>query len=106
MRALHHPSLDSIGLATILNALSDPVRLQVVGQLAGAGGTVCGEFDVTVTPSTLSHHLKVLREAGLVRVIQEGSCRRHTLRLDEVEDRFPGVLISIVRAIHSDGSVA
>ncbi|MEV6072928.1 metalloregulator ArsR/SmtB family transcription factor [Nocardia sp. NPDC052001] len=102
MRSLHHPTLDSLELATVLNALSDPVRLQVVGQLADAGGTVCGAFDVPVSPSTLSHHLKVLREAGLVRVIQEGSCRRHTLRLDEVEERFPGVLSNIVHAVNSE----
>lgn len=48
--------------------------------------------------STLSHHLKVLRRAGLLRVTPEGSFRNHELRFDEVETRFPGVLASIVAA--------
>jgi DNA-binding transcriptional ArsR family regulator len=95
MRALHHPDLNSVDLATVLNALADPVRLRVVAQLAESGGVVCGAFDVPVGMSTLSHHLKVLREAGLLRVTPEGSYRRHELRLDETERRFPGVLTSV-----------
>ncbi|MGV9820819.1 ArsR/SmtB family transcription factor [Nocardia xishanensis] len=98
MRALNHPTIDSVDLATLLNALADPIRLRVVGQLADAGGVVCGGFDVPVSMSTLSHHLKVLREAGLVRVTPEGSHRRHELRADEIETRYPGVLSSIITA--------
>jgi DNA-binding transcriptional ArsR family regulator len=96
MRALHHPDVDSVDLATLLNALADPVRLRIVGQLAESGGVVCGGFDVPVSMSTLSHHLKVLREAGLLKVTPQGSYRRHELRLDEVDRRFPGVLTAIV----------
>ena len=59
---------------------------------------VCGGFDVPVSMSTLSHHLKVLREAGLVRVTPEGSHRRHELRTDEIESRYPGVLSSVIAA--------
>ncbi|MBB5918595.1 DNA-binding transcriptional ArsR family regulator [Nocardia transvalensis] len=98
MRALNHPTIDSVDLATVLNALADPIRLRVIGQLAEAGGVVCGGFDVPVSMSTLSHHLKVLREAGLVRVTPEGSHRRHELRADEIEGRYPGVLSSIITA--------
>jgi len=101
MRALHHPDVASVELATVLNALSDPVRLQVIGQLADANGVVCGGFDVPVSMSTLSHHLKVLREAGLVRVTPEGSLRRNELRLDEMESRYPGVLSNIIRAVRN-----
>nr|WP_245562567.1 metalloregulator ArsR/SmtB family transcription factor [Nocardia araoensis] len=95
---MNHPTIDSVDLATVLNALADPIRLRVVEQLAEAGGVVCGGFDVPVSMSTLSHHLKVLREAGLVRVTPEGSHRRHELRADEIEDRYPGVLSSIIAA--------
>ncbi|WP_158882848.1 ArsR/SmtB family transcription factor [Amycolatopsis anabasis] len=102
MRALNHPELGSVELATVLNALADPLRLRVVGQLAEAGGVVCGAFDVPVSMSTLSHHLKVLREAGLLRVIPQGSFRRHELRLDEVENRFPGVLRSVIDCVEDD----
>lgn len=98
MRALNHPTIESTDLPTVLNALADPIRLQVVEQLAEAGGVVCGGFDVPVSMSTLSHHLKVLREAGLVRVSPEGSHRRHELRSEELEGRYPGVLSSIIAA--------
>jgi DNA-binding transcriptional ArsR family regulator len=98
MRGLHHPDIASIELATLLNALADPVRLQVVGQLVEAGGVICGGFDVPVSMSTLSHHLKVLREAGVVRVTPEGSQRRHELRLSELEQRYPGIVANVARA--------
>ncbi|MGJ6968393.1 ArsR/SmtB family transcription factor [Streptosporangium sp. G11] len=98
MRALHHPDVASVTLPGLLNALADEVRLSVVRQLSEAGGVVCGQFDVPVSMSTLSHHLKILREAGLLRVTPEGSFRRHELRLAEMETRFPGVLTSILQA--------
>ncbi|MEU6860737.1 metalloregulator ArsR/SmtB family transcription factor [Glycomyces sp. NPDC046736] len=101
MRSLHHPDVASLDLATVLNALADPVRLQIVGQLSAAGGVVCGGFDVPVSMSTLSHHLKVLREAGIIRVTQEGSRRRNELRLAEIEDRYPGILPSILGSVRS-----
>ncbi|MET9030263.1 MULTISPECIES: ArsR/SmtB family transcription factor [Nocardia] len=96
MRALQHPSIESVSLPTLLHALSDPVRLEIVARLRQEEAITCGGFDVPVSMSTLSHHLKVLRMAGLLRVIQEGSYRRNELRYDEVEARFPGVLSSIL----------
>ncbi|MBY8857040.1 helix-turn-helix domain-containing protein [Nocardia sp. CA2R105] len=101
MRALNHPTIESTDLPTVLDALADPIRLRVVQQLAEAGGVICGGFDVPVSMSTLSHHLKVLREAGLVRVSPEGSRRRHELRDQELEGRYPGVLSSIIAASRS-----
>ncbi|OXR47559.1 hypothetical protein B7C42_00684 [Nocardia cerradoensis] len=100
MRALEHPSVDSVALPTLLQALADPVRLDIVCKLMQREAITCGGFDVPVSMSTLSHHLKVLRMAGLLRVIQEGSYRRNELRYDEIETRFPGVLSSILRNVH------
>lgn len=105
MRALHHPDLAGVELATVLNALADPVRLRVVGQLAASGGTICGGLDVPVSISTLSHHLKVLREAGLVRVTPEGSHRRMELRLSELDDRFPGVLRAVIDVVNEPAAI-
>ncbi|MEK8104387.1 helix-turn-helix domain-containing protein [Micromonospora sp. M12] len=98
MRALHHPDLAAVDLATLLSALADPVRLSVVRQLALSGGVVCGRFDALseVGMSTLSHHLKVLRAAGVLRVTPNGSFRRHELRADEIDDRFPGLLPAVI----------
>ncbi|WP_436492553.1 ArsR/SmtB family transcription factor [Actinokineospora sp. HUAS TT18] len=57
-------------LAGVFKALGDPVRLRLLSMIAsGSGGEVCvcdltGAFDVT--GPTISHHLKKLREAGLI----------------------------------------
>ncbi|QFZ19985.1 ArsR/SmtB family transcription factor [Saccharothrix syringae] len=99
MRALQHPDVEKVPLPTVLSALADPVRLRIVAELARSGGIACGDFDVPVSMSTLSHHLKVLREAGVLRVIPQGSYRTHELRREEMERRFPGVLESITRAV-------
>lgn len=99
MRGLQHPALESFDLATLLDALGDPIRLEVVRQLAASDGIVCGNFDVAVSMSTLSHHLKILRGAGLLRVTPQGRFRRHELRASEVEARFPGLLASVIVAL-------
>ena len=103
MRAPDHPAIESISVPILLHALADPVRLAIVRDLARRKTITCGKFDVAVSLSTLSHHLKVLRLAGLLRVIQVGSFRRNELRYDEVEHRFPGVLSSILRATEAAG---
>ena len=96
---LTHPSRDEIELATVLHALSDPVRLLMVRGLAGAlAGRSCGSFDVPVTKSTCTHHIKVLREAGVIRQRQEGTKRVNTLREEDLEDRFPGLLATVLQA--------
>lgn len=104
MRALDHPSQESISLPAVLAALSDPARLDVVRQLAASGGVVCGQFDALehVSMSTLSHHLKVLRTAGVIHVEQRGKFRQHELRADDLESRFPGVLASVVATFGLD----
>ena len=95
-----HPGRAEIELAAVLHALSDPVRLQMVAALAGIedGERTCGSFDVPVTKSTCTHHFKVLREAGVISQRQEGTARLNTLRRDDLEARFPGLLDSVLRA--------
>ena len=94
-----HPSRDELELAAVLHALSDPVRLLMVRGLAGElEGRSCGSFDVPVTKSTCTHHFKILREAGVIRQRQEGTKRVNTLREDDLEARFPGLLATILQA--------
>jgi DNA-binding transcriptional ArsR family regulator len=94
-----HPQRDEIELAAVLHALSDPVRLKIVAALASSEGEpTCGSFDVPVTKSTCTHHFKVLREAGVIQQRQQGTTRLNTLRRDDLEDRFPGLLATILRA--------
>ena len=97
--ALTHPDREEIELGEVLHALSDPVRRQIVSALAGAEGEPsCGSIDVPVTKSTCTHHFKVLREAGVIRQRQEGTARLNSVRGDDLEARFPGLLDTILRA--------
>jgi DNA-binding transcriptional ArsR family regulator len=97
--AIPHPIRDEIELAAVLHALSDPVRLEIVAALArGDGPRTCGSFALPVTKSTCTHHFKVLREAGVIRQRQEGTTRLNTLRRDDLEARFPGLLETILRS--------
>ncbi|MFY1693370.1 ArsR/SmtB family transcription factor [Plantactinospora sp. WMMB782] len=92
----HHPALDEVALTTVLAALSDPLRLGLVRLLSDGVERQWGELDAPVANSTLSHHLKVLRSAGVTRTREEGTrCYVH-LRTDELERRFPGLLQSLL----------
>src|ERR687896_29159 len=93
-----HPAVDDLDLAAVLHALSDPVRLEIVAGLAAGDERTCGSFDVAVTKSTCTHHFRVLREAGLIRQRQKGTMRLNSLRRDDLEARFPGLLETILRA--------
>jgi DNA-binding transcriptional ArsR family regulator len=93
-----HPARDELDLAAVLHALSDPVRLEIVAGLAAGDERACGSFDVRVTKSTCTHHFRVLREAGLIRQRQQGTMRLNSLRRDDLEARFPGLLGTILKA--------
>jgi DNA-binding transcriptional ArsR family regulator len=93
-----HPAREDLDLASVLHALSDPVRLEIVAGLADGEERACGSFDVGVTKSTCTHHFRVLREAGLIRQRQQGTMRLNSLRRDDLEARFPGLLGTILEA--------
>ena len=96
MRTAHQPQIDSVELPLVFHALSDPVRLEIVRSLALSGERCCGDLPVPVSKSTLSHHLKVLREAGLTQTRADGTQRLVSLRRAEVEAHFPGLLDAIL----------
>jgi DNA-binding transcriptional ArsR family regulator len=99
MDLLHHPARHELQLGDVLRALSDPVRLQIVQVLDRAHGEVaCGRFGLPVGKSTASHHFKVLRETGVLHGRVEGKRHFHTLRRDDLDARFPGLLDSVLRA--------
>jgi DNA-binding transcriptional ArsR family regulator len=99
MRNVRHPTPEEIELTDVLHALSDPVRLQIVRNLATCSDErCCNALDVGVSKSTLSHHLKVLREAGVTRTRMCGTQRFLSLREDDLEERLPGLLSSILGA--------
>jgi DNA-binding transcriptional ArsR family regulator len=91
------PTRDELDLVTVLQALGDPVRLQIVRILAHTDGEMaCHELPIPVSKSTGSHHLKVLREAGVVTARIEGTRKYPRLRRDDLEARFPGLLDSVL----------
>jgi DNA-binding transcriptional ArsR family regulator len=94
-----HPTQAELELGAVLHALSDPVRLQIVAELARREGEyTCGSFALPVTKSTCTHHFKVLREAGLIHQRPQGTTRLNRLRREELEVRFPGLLETILQA--------
>ena len=95
---LAHPPAEEIELAAVLHALSDPVRLRIVAGLAAESERTCKSFELPVTKSTCTHHFRVLREAGVIRQKLEGTTKLNSLRRDDLEQRFPGLLDSVLRA--------
>ncbi|GAA0689042.1 helix-turn-helix domain-containing protein [Kitasatospora atroaurantiaca] len=95
-----HPA--DVPLLTALAALADPVRLQLVRELAGAAewSRGCGSFDVPVGKAALSHHFAVLRAAGLVEQRDQGPKRLNRLRREEFDACFPGLLDLVLREEH------
>lgn len=96
--SLPYPAADQLELVAVLHALSDPIRLRIVVGLAAGDHRPCGSFDLPVTKSTCTHHFKVLREAGVIRQRLEGTTRLNSLRRDDLEQRFPGLLDSVLLA--------
>lgn len=94
MKTYPHPQLDDLPLAEVMQALADPCRIAIVRTLLEAEGRelACGEFDLGVAKATCSHHFDVLRSAGIVASRVEGTRCMTSLRKDEIETRFPGLL--------------
>lgn len=102
-----HPACEELELGAVLHALSDPVRLMIVAELAKSEGEyTCGAFALPVTKSTCTHHFKVLREAGLIQQRAQGTTRLNRLRTDDLEARFPGLLRTILLAAGSNAAAA
>ena len=85
-------------LPEVLYALSDPVRLRIVSQLAEEGELACGTFGIRMPKSSLSHHFKVLRDAGVIGTRGEGVRRINFLRRAELDAAFPGLLDAVLGA--------
>jgi len=96
MRAMKHPNADEFVLERVLYALSDPVRMDIVRRLAGVETASCGELDGGRPKSSMSHHFRVLRDAGLVHTRSVGTTHMNSLRGEVLEERFPGLLQSIL----------
>ena len=96
-RKFLHPDAAELTLHRILFALSDPTRLAVVAALMDGAEHSSGDLLAESVPrSTMTHHLKILREAGVTRTRPEGMRCLISLRRDDVDARFPGLLDAIM----------
>ena len=105
MSTLVHPSSNEMQLASVMAALSDPVRVRIVRALAAEGEFACGTLELGVSPATRSHHFRVLREAGITLTRPEGTHRYVSLRREELDERFPGLLDAVLTAAEREAGV-
>ncbi|SEL59993.1 ArsR/SmtB family transcription factor [Streptacidiphilus jiangxiensis] len=100
-----HPATDELRLVKVLGALADPVRVAIVRTLAGLGESPCVELrraaELTIGQPTFSHHQRVLREAGVLRERVQGAQRIVSLRGEDLDACFPGLLTAVL-ATHPD----
>jgi len=90
---IHHPERNEIELAAVMHALSDPHRLEIVRRLAeDEGPRPCGTLDFDISKSTMTHHFRTLREAGVIRQERKGTTKMTELRREDLDARFPGLL--------------
>lgn len=89
---LVHPDIEDLDLFKIMRALTDETRLTIVVTLAASPGLACSGFNRNVTASVLTRHFRVLREAGVIRQHDVGTRRFNTLRREDLDQRFPGLM--------------
>lgn len=104
MRQLPEPARESLTLAQVLHALGDPARLELARRALVSPGSTCAALadGLDIPMSTLSNHWRIMREAGLISMAVDGRHRRIQLRVDDLHDRFPGLLDPILR--HADAT--
>ncbi|WP_460633668.1 ArsR/SmtB family transcription factor [Leifsonia lichenia] len=98
------PAIETVQLVDVLRAVADPIRLQIVRVLSDGEphAKSATEWGFDVQKSTLSHHFKALREAGVTLTIVDGRTHAIQLRRAELDQRFPGLVDALVSA--EDGS--
>ena len=93
------PPTEALDLATIMRTVGEPLRLEIVRLLADGEERSCHELQAALglPASTGSYHLRLLREAGVTRTRAEGTQRNISLRRDDLERRFPGLVDVLTR---------
>lgn len=92
-------------MPSILQAFSDPVRLEIVRQLDEAGEKACGKFELDMPKSSLSHHFRILRESGVIESEGRGTILMNRLRREALDAKFPGLIASVLAGVHREHRV-
>ena len=89
-----HPDLEDVPLTAALQALGDPCRVAIVRMMLNRGDEeiACNEVPVELSKATISHHFETLRDAGIIFTRVEGRKCLSTVRREEFDQRFPGLL--------------
>ena len=103
MRPLFHPAIEDVRPEAILHALSDPERAAIYASIASTScGATCSAFaetgDRVIPKSSLSQHIKVLREAGLIRCERHGVEMRNHSRLSEFNEPLRNLVTATLNA--------
>jgi DNA-binding transcriptional ArsR family regulator len=101
-RQPQHPEAHQINLSAVYDALSDPVRRQILARLAKEGELNCSAFKDYGSKTQLSYHFARMREAGLTMTRLEGTSRYMQLRIDDLQSRFPGLLEAVFASIMAE----
>jgi DNA-binding transcriptional ArsR family regulator len=106
--AYRHPERDQIRIEDVLAALGSPVRLAAVRVLDGGGEHNCtsvlAELGVSAK-STMTHHWRVLRDSGVIWQRPSGRENLLSLRREDLDARYPGLLRAILHGVQSDDAV-
>ncbi len=96
-----HPTTDQMQLGNVLAALGDETRLAMVAHIVRSetGNAICSSFNYLTSKSNLTYHLGKLREAGVVRVVPQGTRKIISLRTEDLQKLFPGLLDSIIAGL-------
>jgi DNA-binding transcriptional ArsR family regulator len=94
----YHPKLKNVPFAQVMQALSDPCRISIMQALIQNKELACNELPSELAKATLSHHVCVLRDAGLIHTRIEGTKCINSIRHEAFEDFFPGLLELIEQA--------
>jgi DNA-binding transcriptional ArsR family regulator len=107
LRELPGPAVEDIDLASVMHALADPSRLRTVSILAESPELCCSDLgeltrSLGLAKSTRSHHLRVLREAGVITTRYDGQRKLVSLRKDDLDARFPGLVDAVLGGARSE----
>ncbi|SEB44360.1 MULTISPECIES: ArsR/SmtB family transcription factor [Rhodococcus] len=100
-----HPATADLELGTVLSALSDGHRRRVIVELARLpvdAERTCQSFGMPLAKQTVTHHFKILRNAGLIKEVDYGNRKAISLRKHDIDQRFPGLLDVLVAGADTD----